>query len=146
MLKDLLQELDGLFKTGQKINLTNLADRDVWLDKNLVKNILINLNSNAIKFTNENGIIKVISFVNGNGFMISVEDNGIGISEEDQQHLFEGFFRAKNAANVQGTGLGLHIVGKYVELMNGTITIKSTLNECTVITIYIPQNKTGNGL
>ncbi|MEO6454692.1 MAG: PAS domain-containing sensor histidine kinase [Ginsengibacter sp.] len=146
MFKDLSQDLDGLFKTGQKLNLTNLADRDVRLDKNLLKNILINLISNAIKFTNENGIIKVISSVNGDDFIISVEDNGIGISEEDQQHLFERFFRAKNAANIQGTGLGLHIVGKYVELMNGTITIKSRLNECTVITIFIPQNKTGNGL
>lgn len=143
ILKDLSQELDGLFKKGQKINLTNLLDRDVWLDRHLIKNILINLISNAIKFTNENGVIKVISSLNDNDFMLSVEDNGIGISEEDQQHLFERFFRAKNAANIQGTGLGLHIVAKYLELMNGTITIKSTLNVCTIFTIYIPQNKTG---
>ncbi|HEV8084081.1 MAG TPA: PAS domain-containing sensor histidine kinase [Chitinophagaceae bacterium] len=146
ILKDLSQELDGLFKKGQKINLTNLVDGDVWLDTSLVKNILINLISNAIKFANENAIIKVISSINSNNLMISVEDNGIGISEEDQQHLFERFFRAKNAANIQGTGLGLHIVAKYLELMDGTITIKSTLNECTIFTFYIPQNKTGHGL
>lgn len=146
ILKDLLQEFDGLFKTGQQIDLKNMVDRDVWVDTQLVKNILINLISNAIKFTNENGIIKVVSSVADNNFMISVEDDGIGISQEDQQHLFERFFRAKNAANIQGTGLGLHIIAKYLELMNGTITMKSTLNECSIFTIYLPQNKTDQHL
>ena len=68
-----------------------------------------------------------------------VKDNGIGISEEDQQHLFGRFFRAKNAVNTQGTGLGLHIVAKYLELMNGYIDIKSKLNEGSVFTFTIPR-------
>ncbi|MEO8569182.1 MAG: PAS domain-containing sensor histidine kinase [Ginsengibacter sp.] len=141
ILKELLQELDELFKKGQGINFTNLTAHDIWLDRNLVKNILTNLISNSIKFTNEDGKIKVVASVSDNNFIISVEDNGIGISAEDQQHLFGRFFRAKNAANIQGTGLGLHIVAKYLELMNGTITMKSEINKGTIFTINIPQQQ-----
>lgn len=139
MFKNLMQELDALLKNGQQIVYTNSVVTIVCMDTNLVTNILINLVSNAIKFSPENGIIKVASFVEDNNFIITVEDNGIGISEEDQQHLFERFFRAKNAINIQGTGLGLHIVSKYLELMNGRIEMKSKLNEGSTITIYIPQ-------
>jgi len=140
ILKDLLQELTELFKADQKITFANTVSQNVWLDRNLVKNILINLISNAIKFAGEGGIIKVAASVAENNFMISVEDNGIGISYEDQQHLFERFFRAKNAGNIQGTGLGLHIVSKYLDLMKGTITMKSEIDVCTIFTIYIPQS------
>jgi signal transduction histidine kinase len=139
MLKDLLEELDGLLKKGQEIRFNNSVGGDVWIDRNLLKNILINLLSNAMKFTDEAGIITVTSGVEDDSFFISVEDNGIGISEEDQQHLFERFFRAKNAGNIQGTGLGLHIVGKYLELLGGTIRMTSIVNEGTTVVIYIPQ-------
>jgi len=141
MLNDLLQELDALSKTGQKINFINLVDHDVVVDKKLVKNILINLFSNAIKFTGEDGTITITTSLDENNFMIAIEDNGIGISAEDQEHLFERFFRAKNAINIQGTGLGLHIVARYLELMDGKITMQSRLNEGTIVTIYIPQKK-----
>ena len=140
LLNDLLQELDGLLKAGQEINFMNSVDRDVWLDINLVRSIMINLVSNSIKFTDENMTIRVKSSFAENNFVLSVEDQGIGISDEDQHHLFERFFRAKNASNIQGTGLGLHIVAKYLELMNGRITMKSELNHGTTFTIYIPQN------
>ena len=139
ILDDLLQELDGLLKTGQQIIFTNIVEGTVSIDRNLVRNILINLISNAVKFSEENGTIKITSSVENDDFIIFIEDDGIGISEEDQQHLFERFFRAKNAGNIQGTGLGLHIVSKYLELLNGRITMKSALNEGTIFTIYIPQ-------
>ncbi|MOA26083.1 Signal-transduction histidine kinase senX3 [compost metagenome] len=77
---------------------------------------------------------------NGQYFIFKVTDNGIGISEDDQKHLFERFFRAKNAINVQGTGLGLHIIAKYLEMMNGTIKIKSELNKGSDFTVKIPQS------
>jgi signal transduction histidine kinase len=72
--------------------------------------------------------------------ILSVLDRGIGISEEDQQHLFERFFRAKNASNIQGTGLGLHIVAKYLELVNGRIEMESKIDEGSTFTVYIPQS------
>ncbi|MCH5683283.1 sensor histidine kinase [Niabella sp. W65] len=71
--------------------------------------------------------------------MLSIEDRGIGISEEDQAHLFERFFRARNAVNIQGTGLGLNIILRYIELMNGSIEYKSELEKGSVFTIHIPQ-------
>jgi signal transduction histidine kinase len=139
LFKNLMQELDALLKNGQQIVYTNSVATIVCMDTNLVTNILTNLISNAIKFSPEKGIVRVTSFVKDDNFIITVEDNGIGISEEDQQHLFERFFRAKNAMNIQGTGLGLHIVSKYLELMNGRIELRSKLNEGSTITIYIPQ-------
>ena len=139
ILRDLLEELDGLLKENRKIQLINSVEKDIWVDRGLLKNILINLLSNAIKFTTEDGVIIVNAHIEGDNYVISVEDNGIGISEDDQQHLFERFFRAKNAGNIQGTGLGLHIIGKYLQLLDGTIRLKSTLNEGTTVAIYIPQ-------
>jgi PAS domain S-box-containing protein len=140
IVNDLLQELEGLLKTGQTIDFINNIGQQVQIDKNLVKSILMNLVSNAIKFTSEKDTITITTCLEGNYFMVAVVDNGIGISAEDQQHLFERFFRAKNAVNIAGTGLGLHIVTKYLELMNGRINMESKLNEGTTFTIYIPQN------
>lgn len=140
IVKELLQELDGLI-TGQQINFAGHLEKPFWIDKSLLKNILSNIISNAIKFTAENGIIDITVLQEEGMLVLHVKDNGIGISEEDQPHLFQRFFRARNALNIQGTGLGLHIVGKYLELMNGTISLKSRLNEGTVITLSIPQNR-----
>ena len=64
---------------------------------------------------------------------------GIGISKKDQEHLFEIFFRGNNALNIPGTGLGLHIVAKYVEMMNGKIEIKSELYKGTEINLTFAQ-------
>jgi signal transduction histidine kinase len=69
--------------------------------------------------------------VNHHQIKISIEDHGMGIAEEDRKHLFERFFRGKNVFNIQGTGLGLHIVSKYVEIMNGTIDVESELEKGT---------------
>ncbi len=65
-------------------------------------------------------------------------DNGVGIPEEEQKHLFNRFFRAKNVQNVSGTGLGLHIVKRYVDMMGGTITLTSSGQGGTVFTVEIP--------
>jgi signal transduction histidine kinase len=73
---------------------------------------------------------------------LSVTDKGMGISREDQEHLFERFFRGTNATNIQGTGLGLHIVSRYLQLMNGSIRCESVLNTGTSFHIEIPVNQT----
>jgi PAS domain S-box-containing protein len=140
VISNVISEMKVNLKKGQQIRFNHMGAKNVLLDKNLIKNILVNLLSNAIKFSPENGIIEVFCTITQDNFSLSVKDPGIGISEEDKQHLFERFFRAKNAINIQGTGLGLHIVGKYLELMNGTIEMQSTLNEGSSFTIHIPQN------
>jgi PAS domain S-box-containing protein len=139
-LKELLQEIADevhpLLKLGQTLNYSHKGqEENVFLDKMLLKNVMLNLISNAIKFSDEGKEITVISSTEGGKLQISVKDSGIGISEEDQRHLFERFFRAKNAINIQGTGLGLNIVKKYAELMNGDITFSSILGVGT--TFYL---------
>jgi len=106
----------------------------------LLRNVFINLLSNAIKFSSDNGEIKVSSQVNEKDIIFKVSDSGIGISAGDQEHLFERFFRAANAVNIQGTGLGLHIVGKYVELLNGHIECQSELEKGTTFIITFKNN------
>jgi signal transduction histidine kinase len=138
-INNVVQELKVLAKKGQTFVLKNTLDRPVKADKNLLKNILINLISNAIKFSGDDSVITVEAALGEKELAISVKDEGIGISDEDRQHLFGRFFRAKNASNIQGTGLGLHIVGKYLELMNGWIELKSAIHEGSTFTIYIPQ-------
>jgi len=67
-----------------------------------------------------------------------VKDEGIGISDDDQIHLFSSFFRGKNVLNIQGTGLGLHIVKRYMDLLDGEVNLESQLGKGTTITIKIP--------
>jgi len=73
--------------------------------------------------------------------VIAVQDRGIGISEDDLQHIFSSFFRGANAVNIQGTGLGLHIVKRYLDLIDAEVSINSNLGHGTRVTINIPQHK-----
>ena len=98
-----------------------------------------NLLSNALKFSGENGHVAIQATREPGALKIAVSDDGVGIAEEDQQHLFSSFFRGRNVVNIQGTGLGLHIVKRYVELLKGEVTLKSKLGQGTTVTIRLPQ-------
>ena len=138
LVEETSEEIGGLLKNGQSFQISYEGERLICSDKKLLKNILINLISNASKFSDEGTPIEIQGLVK-NGFVeISVTDHGIGISEADQAHLFSSFFRAANAANIQGTGLGLHIVKRYSDLLNGKVALQSRLNEGTTILITIP--------
>ncbi len=132
-------ELTGIARPGQQLIYTHQGNEIVHLDPTLFRNVIINLLSNAIKFTPENGTITITSKVTPKKISLRIKDNGLGISPEDQSHLFERFFRGANVINIQGTGLGLHIVGKYIELMNGQIEFNSVLEKGTefIITFNI---------
>ena len=140
LISGVCNEIAGIVKKGQQIYYHHIGDQIVELDASLMRNVMINLLSNAIKFSPENGKIKVNSELNNTRIIISVTDSGIGISEEDKGHLFERFFRGTNVTNIQGTGLGLHIVEKYIELMNGTIEFESELEKGTSFTIAFNGN------
>lgn len=144
-IHDTIDEVRGLVKPGQEIRYEYKGEEIVYSDRKLLKNILINLISNALKFSDEGATIDVTSNVEEETAVISVADKGIGISAEDQQHLFSSFFRGKNALNIQGTGLGLHIVKRYTDLIGGSINLQSTLGEGTTITITIPINNNQHG-
>jgi PAS domain S-box-containing protein len=136
---EVVNDLRVMAKPGQKITYLHEGNEMVFLDPKLLRNILINLCSNAIKFTPENKSIAIRTWSGTDGVGLEVNDTGIGISEDDQKHLFERFYRGKNVTNIQGTGLGLHIVGNYVDLLKGHITLSSVLNQGTTIKIIFPN-------
>ncbi len=140
-ISDTVDEMKAFLKKGQKIELHFEGSPIIFSDRKLLRNIVINLSSNAIKFSGENSCVN-IEAINANGTVkIAVKDQGIGIAEEDQQHLFSSFFRGANVTNIQGTGLGLHIVQRYTGLLGGTVQLNSKLNEGTTVTIIIPSNQ-----
>lgn len=109
---------------------------EVFLDQKLLKNCIINLISNAIKYSGEDTMIQFNSIVNENELIIDVKDNGIGIPSTEMNNLFEPFFRAHNTGDIPGTGLGLNIVRRYVDLMNGTCTCESEQNIGTTFRLH----------
>lgn len=139
LMNEIASDMRQNLKAGQKIVINYNGDKMVFLDTKLVKNILFNLISNAIKFSSEGKSIVLDADVDANEIKIAIQDQGIGISEEDLKHLFERFYRGKNAFNIQGTGLGLHIVGNYVDIMKGHLHLTSKLNEGTRIEITFPN-------
>lgn len=140
LASEIRKDLLSLCKDGQNINLdSDLGGAEFILDANMCTNILNNLLSNAIKYSGKNSNIYLRLRANADLLKIDVEDNGLGIPMEDQKNLFNRFFRAKNSTNIQGTGLGLNIVKKYVDLMNGEISFTSELNKGTTFSIQIPR-------
>ena len=138
LIQDVIEEMKGLAKDKQKIVYSMNDGELIATDKKLLRNVLINLISNAIKFSGEESSVWVNSNVNNGTANISVKDEGIGISDDDQIHLFSSFFRGKNVLNIQGTGLGLHIVKRYMDLLDGEVDLESQLGKGTTITIKIP--------
>ena len=137
---ELVEELRNLTKSGQEIIYNHEGtERNVMQDRQMLGHLLSNLVSNAIKYSPENKRIELTTSVANRVLQITVSDEGMGIPLEDQQHLFERFFRASNAFTVQGTGLGLNIVRKYLDLMGGTIHFTSEPGKGSVFTAQLPQ-------
>jgi PAS domain S-box-containing protein len=118
-------------------------DREIILfqDKDMIRNILINLVSNAIKYSAELSTITITTQVKDSNVVLEIQDRGMGIPKEDQKHLFETFFRANNVSYLQGTGLGLNIVKRYLDLMGGKIEFTSIENEGTTFKVILPLEK-----
>ncbi len=136
---ELATEMQAQAKTGQNITYEHSGlSLNVLLDKKLLRHCLINLLSNAIKYSGANSVISMKTDVTETGCQISIADNGIGIPAMDQVHLFEAFFRAHNTTDIQGTGLGLNIVKRYIDLMNGRISFESVEQVGTTFTLSFP--------
>ena len=133
------EEMAQTFKPGQTLKVNN--GRGVLKsDPRILRNILFNLISNASKYSDAGRNIHLTLKTTDKDFIFSVQDEGIGIPIEDQRHLFERFFRASNSGNIQGTGLGLNIVRRYVELLGGEISFASTPGTGSTFTVSIPIN------
>lgn len=134
--EEITEEMQLVAKQNQNIIYQHTGKSNlVRLDSNLLKNCIINLIANAIKYSGENTFIEFNTEIQDNNCTIVIKDNGIGIPDTDQKHLFEPFFRAHNIGNIPGTGLGLNIVARYTSLMSGKIDLKSVVNQGTSFTI-----------
>ncbi|MFZ4543831.1 MAG: PAS domain-containing sensor histidine kinase [Saprospiraceae bacterium] len=135
---EVIEEMQGLMKPNQTI-ICNVSEKTIHVctDNKILKNILYNLLSNAIKYS-EKEIICTLSEQNDT-FSLKIEDKGIGISDDDQKQLFDRFYRASNALNIQGTGLGLNIVKKYVDVLNGELTFNSQLGAGSTFIVKLPK-------
>lgn len=143
LVEDLVQEvvadMEQQTLPGQRFVVKISSDQSfVTLDKGILRNVLVNLLSNAVKFSSEHSNITIEINQTDNQLKISIMDEGIGIPAEDLQHLFTRFFRARNAENIKGTGLGLHIVQRYVEMMMGKIVVESKPDVGTTFTLTFP--------
>ena len=134
----LVEEMNTLLKSGQQIIIRQTGGDHTHTDKRILKNILTNLVTNAIKFSPEGSPIRIMISNNDQLLTMQVADEGIGIPENELAQLFSSFYRAGNAVNIQGTGLGLHIVKRYLTLLNGDIQVKTMINTGSSFTITVP--------
>ncbi len=118
----------------------NFCDNIYQLDPKLLRHIFINLLSNAFKYSPENSQVDFQLIIEENQLIFQIKDQGIGIPIEDQDQLFEPFHRASNIGTIKGTGLGLNIVKKSIELHGGKINFVSKINQGTTFTVIIPIN------
>jgi signal transduction histidine kinase len=139
LVNEVIEEMQTTLKPGQTINFKYKGSAEkLFLDQQMLKNVLINLLSNASKYSSDNTHIDFTSSLNGKGLEMEIRDYGIGIPDNEQKHLFENFFRASNAGTIRGIGLGLNIVKRYNDLMNGKITFISKEGKGTTFKINIP--------
>jgi PAS domain S-box-containing protein len=136
-IEDITEEMKAIQKEKQDIHLNYSGDEHFVTDRRLLKNIMINLLSNALKYSNDEANVWIIA-ENKKQLSVTIKDEGVGISEEDLQHLFTTFFRGKNVINIEGTGLGLPIVKKYLDLLQGKIDLRSELGKGTTVRISLP--------
>lgn len=144
---DLKAEINDIYKllrpiaTGKNIELQNLCMNNFIIegDKNCIKEIFINLVDNAIKYGNQNGLVKVETIIDENRKILRVIDNGKGINKKDLPCIFDNFYTADKSRSFEnkGSGIGLHIVKKLVKLHGWEISVKSTLGEGTIFEIKI---------
>ena len=107
-------------------------------DVRILRNILFNLISNASKYSDSDKKIYIKCSRQENEITFQIRDEGIGIPEEDFKHLFDRFFRASNAGNAQGTGLGLNIVKRYADLLGGNTSFESKYGKGSTFSIALP--------
>lgn len=121
------------------IRLISIQDEEITFtaDQSLITQMLINLVGNGIKYGKSGGFVKVTAKKETGGVHITVEDNGIGIGEQDLPYIFERFYRVDKSRDRDGTGLGLSIVKWIVEVHHGTISVSSEINKGTVFSIII---------
>jgi len=138
LVNKLIEDVSVLLKEGQRIELKPCVNAiEVSQDRKVIDIIIRNVLYNAIKYSDKNSIIK-ISIRKDKYLEIAIQDQGIGIPKEAQHFVFDRFYRSKNALHIQGTGIGLNIVKKHMEKLNGSVALESEEYKGTTVTIKIP--------
>lgn len=137
-LEELQEEMKAFLKEGQQILCSYPDAARLHSDTHLLTNILINLLSNAIKYSPKGEDVTLIFSKQAQHWFIQIIDKGIGIPKEEQVHLFSRFFRASNVENIKGTGLGLTIVQRYLDLLGGTIGFESEYGKGSTFYFTLP--------
>jgi signal transduction histidine kinase len=143
ILKSIVPFRQFAVKKGIKMNLDEIADANVVYDEDRIQQVIINLLSNAFKFSNENnGEVKISSFVNHNKVEIIVEDNGKGIKNDELFSIFNKFYQSKNQTLLKpiGSGLGLAISKQIIESHNGKIWAENNIPQGARLTFTLPLN------
>lgn len=134
-IQDMIETCDG---RRQMIFGATGTPRPVSVDPHLLRNILNNLLSNATKYSPPDAPVNITLEFDVQQVRLKIADEGIGIPVEEQQHLFERFFRARNTTGISGTGLGLSIVKRYLDLMGGSIAVDSSADHGTTFSVTFP--------
>jgi two-component system sensor kinase FixL len=139
LTREIIQDMEEALKEGQQVRFhTEGKPRHVFVDTHLLHNVLNNLLSNAIKYSPDGSSIDCSLIYHLTAVDIIFKDQGIGIPPEEQDKLFERFFRASNTAGISGTGLGLSIIKRYLDLMGSEIRLISLPGQGSTFTVTLP--------
>jgi two-component system phosphate regulon sensor histidine kinase PhoR len=144
-IEEFMNDIVDSFRSGGGNGATiiqkyNLKDLDVDLDTLYFTTLINNLLSNAVKYSDKDPVIEIEGFTEENNVCIKVSDNGIGISKNDQKHVFDKFYRAStgNIHKYKGLGLGLYYVKKIAEAHGGDVTVSSKPGKGSIFTVTLP--------
>lgn len=141
-IQSVLEQLQPDLTDFQRIIFNNeLNINTVTIDKKLFSHIIINLLINAIKYSPKGGDIELTISSDNENLIITVVDSGIGIPEDEIKYIFDAFYRTRNSVGIQGSGLGLNIIKRAVEVLGGDISVESKINIGTTFIIRIPSNE-----
>lgn len=137
IIENIISNINGSLKNGQVIKV-EIDDVNIYTDKELLKNTLINLIANASKYSKENQEILITGYIENDNILIKVKDLGIGIPKDAFESIFERFFRASNVTNIEGTGIGLNLVKNYITILGGEISFISEEGKGSIFLIKLP--------
>ncbi|MGB3151776.1 MAG: HAMP domain-containing sensor histidine kinase, partial [Maribacter sp.] len=140
IVNEVVYNSNMLLKEGQKIKYPeNIDDVILKFDEKTLELVLSNLVHNAIKYSPEDCVIDLQVETQKDGLVLKVIDQGIGIPEQEQKHIFNRYFRAGNALLTQGTGIGLNIAKQHLENLGASLKFTSKENNGSTFTVYIPR-------
>ena len=138
VINKIVEEAKPVLKDGQTIDIIPCKSSiEVFQDQKVIDIIIRNVLYNAIKYSNKGSKVELKMHVDDE-LVVIIKDEGIGIPSESKSHVFERFYRAKNALPIQGTGIGLNIVKRHIEKLNGSIFLESEENKGTTVVLKIP--------